>query len=248
MSLHVVAIIQVRMGSTRLAGKALKRVLGRPLLDYLTKRVLKASTINKMVIATTENKLDDEIAVFCDEYGYECFRGDENDVLGRFAKAAEKENADAIVRICGDCPLIDYRVIDKIVNYYVSHYPSYDYVSNTLERSYPRGMDTEVFSKQSLFKSAKEATKSSEREHVTPYIYNNIGLFKVASIFQNEDFSNIRLTVDTEEDFTLIAKIIEELYPRNEDFSLKDILCLLKERSDWLKINADIKQKEVLPE
>lgn len=245
MSLHIVAIVQVRMGSTRLAGKALKPVLNKPLLFYLIQRIQKASRINKILIATTENEIDDAVASFCDQYGLECFRGDEDDVLGRFAKAVENQNADAIVRICGDCPLIDHRVIDNIINYYIDHYPLYDYVSNTLERTYPRGMDTEIFSRESLFKAAREATKSSEREHVTPYIYCNKQLFKSASVRQSIDSSPLRLTVDTQEDFLLISKIIEELFPKNEDFSLEDILSLLKKHPDWVKINANIKQKEV---
>lgn len=246
MKREVIAVIQVRMGSTRLPGKALKEVLGRPLLAYLVQRVQGAAFIDKILIATTDNPVDDAIVDFCGAYSLECFRGSENDVLERFAKAIEKQKAEIIVRICGDCPLIDARVIDKVIQYYTDNYPVYDYVSNTLIRSYPRGMDVEVFSKKSLFKSAKEATKHSEREHVTPYIYRNENLFKIASVQHVLDTSSIRLTVDTQEDFLLISKILEKLFPENEEFGFEDIVSLLRKNPDWLEINANIKQKEVL--
>lgn len=246
-NLRKVMIIQARMGATRLPGKPMKNVLNRPLLSYLIERVTRTKKIDQVVVATTTNPKDDEIFCYCQKHGVACIRGSENDVLDRYLQAAQAYAADVIVRITADCPLIDPDVIDEVVSYYLDNQPKFDYVANTITRTYPRGMDVEVFSRQALEEAAVKAIASEDREHVTPYLYRHPQKFKIGSVVKEKDDSRYRWTVDTVEDFTLISKILEEIYPKKPGFSLKDLLNLLEAHPEWSKINADIKQKE-LPE
>lgn len=241
--LKIVAIVQARLGSTRLPGKVLMEVLGKPLLGYLIDRVKTAKLIHEVVVATTTLKNDDQIALFCEQMHVPCFRGSVDDVLERFLGAAQMLSADVIVRITGDCPLMAPEVIDKVVSRYLSHYPVVDYVSNTLKRSYPRGLDVEVFSYTSLKTAADKARLASEREHVTPYIYHHSELFTTESVIDNGDHSQLRWTVDTPEDFELISKLIAALYPQKPHFTFEDLLHILERHPEWQHINSHIQQK-----
>lgn len=237
-------IIQARMTSTRLPGKVLKPVLGKPLLLYQLERLKRVKLQDEIIVATTTNREDEPIVEFCDKQLIPYFRGSEEDVLSRYFEAAKEYGVDVIVRITSDCPLIDPQVIDEIITYYSHPQKKNDYVSNTLQRTYPRGMDTEVFSFEVLKEVHKIATELPDREHVTPFIYRHPQIFRVANVTYHEDQSKHRWTVDTPEDFELIKRILENLYPQKPTFLLQDCLTVIKENPDWQELNAHINQKE----
>jgi spore coat polysaccharide biosynthesis protein SpsF len=239
----VVAIIQARMGSSRLPGKILKPVLGKTLLEYQLNRIERIKQINEIVVATTTNEIDNKIVDLCNRLSIPFFRGPEEDVLKRYYDTAKQYGANTIVRLTSDCPVIDPIIIENTINYYLNN--NFDYVSNTLERTFPRGMDTEVFSFQALERAFNEGEEKHFREHVTPYIYQNPDIFKLGSFYSKKDNSQYRLTVDTQEDFDLIEKIILNLYPRNNQFNLNAIIDLLTEKPELVKINAHIEQKKL---
>ncbi len=239
-------IVQARMGSTRLPGKIMKKVLGKPLLEYQLERLLRVKQADQVIIATTDNGEEQPIVDLCQRLGVPYFRGPEHDVLARYYSAASQFGADVVVRITSDCPLIDPAVVDKVIGYYLAHQAEYDYVSNTFSnRTYPRGMDTEVFSFRALKEAHKEATDQAEREHVTLFIVWRPDRFRIKNLPYEKDYSHYRWTVDTPEDFALIEKIITALYPVNPHFTLEDCLKLIEENPEWTKINAHIKQKPV---
>ncbi|MED3802746.1 glycosyltransferase family protein [Lysinibacillus xylanilyticus] len=242
--MRVVAIIQARMGSTRLPGKILKEVNGRPLLSYQLERINDSTFIDEFVIATTREEQDDKIVTFCKQQNVSYYRGSETDVLARYYETAVEFNADAIVRITSDCPIIDVQVVDKTIGFFLE-YGHFDYVSNTLERTYPRGLDTEIFTFAALEKAYKEATLERDREHVTAYFYTNSNIFKLANVINDFDYSNFRWTVDTIEDFELIKNIIQALYVKNPRFTLQDTVNVMRENPDWFHINAHIEQKKL---
>lgn len=239
----VAIIIQARMRSTRLPGKVLKSILGRPMLSYLIERIKRVKHADQIVIATTTRKEDHAIFDYCVKAGIPCYRGDEENVLERYLETAKEFGAEVIVRITADCPLIDPAVVDLVIERFLHERP--DYAGNTLTLTYPRGMDTEVFTKEALEDAARAADKQSEREHVTLYIYRHPERFKLLNVPFKENRSDIRLTVDTEEDFKLIDAIISKLYPVNPEFSLGDILKLLQENTDLANLNRHIAQKAI---
>ncbi|MBA3815439.1 MAG: glycosyltransferase family protein [Parachlamydiaceae bacterium] len=241
--MRTVVIMQARMGSTRLPGKLLKEVLGKPLLLYQIERLQRVTLANEIVVATTTNPIDHTVIDFCHSKQIPVFQGSENDVLDRYFQAAKYFEAEVIVRVSGDCPLIDQQVVDKVIDFYKKNYPRFQYVSNTLERSYPRGMDVEVFSFSALEKAATIATRPEQREHVTPYIYQHPELFALGNVAHHPNESHYRWTVDTIEDFQLITAILENLYPKKPNFSMYDILEAFKEHPEWININAHVQQK-----
>ncbi|MGJ9459586.1 cytidylyltransferase domain-containing protein [Oceanobacillus sp. CF4.6] len=243
--MKVVAIIQARMGSTRLPGKILKKVLDKPLLEYQIERVKRSKLIDEIVIATTTNEIEQPIVDFCNEFSILYYRGSEDDVLSRYFEAAKEYSADVVVRLTSDCPIIDPAVIDSVIGYYKNNNSDYDYVSNTLKRTYPRGYDTEVFSFRTLENAYINAREIFEREHVTPYIYQQTNLFRIDQVLNESDNSNCRFTVDTKEDFLLIEKILTSLYKVNNTFSHNDVMELLDKNKEWQKINANVSQKNV---
>ncbi|HEV8052354.1 MAG TPA: glycosyltransferase family protein [Parachlamydiaceae bacterium] len=242
---RVVIILQARMGSTRLPGKPLKKVLNRPLLSFQVERLRRAQLVDEIIIATTTEPQDDLIVQFCKDEKIAYYRGSALDVLDRYRQAAKNAHADIVVRVTGDCPLIDPEEVDKVIKFYLDHLPEYDYVSNSLERTYPRGLDTEIFSMAMLEEASKEAKLPSEREHVTLYFYTHPESYSLKNVAHSKDLSNYRWTVDTTEDFELITKILETLYPSNPDFKMDDILHLLDKHPEWNLINAHIKQKKL---
>ncbi len=242
--MKVAAIIQARLGSTRLPGKILKKVLDKTLLEYQIERVKRAQSINQIIVATTIKEQDHPIVELCEQLSIPYYRGSEEDVLARYYEAATQFQVDIIVRLTSDCPIVDPNVIDKVVNHYLAHQNEYDYVSNTLTRTYPRGLDTEVIPYQVLKQVYEEASEQPCREHVTAYIYSNPQKFKLGNVSNNANESKHRWTIDTEEDFRLIEKIIQELYPQKKDFSLDDVLHVLQEKAEWYHINQHIEQKK----
>ncbi|MBS0634960.1 MAG: glycosyltransferase family protein [Verrucomicrobia bacterium] len=238
-------VVQARLGSTRLPGKIFKRVLDKTLLAYQLERLRMVQNVAGIVVATTINPNDQPIVDWCNQEGYHCIRGSEDDVLSRYMAAIDAFGLDAVVRVTSDCPLIDPDLLERGLGLFYSHYNDLDYLSICHERSYPLGMDFEIVRTQALEKAYFEAKSSPEKEHVTPYIWQHPEWFRLANLQQKENQSAYRLTVDTEEDFALIRHIIEALYPKNPEFRLADIMALLQKNPDWLKINAHIPQKGV---
>lgn len=239
----IVAIIQARMGSTRLPGKVLIDIQGKPLLEHVIDRVRMARLIDRMVIATTFNEKDKAIIEFAKNLNIPYYVGSEDDVLDRFYQTAKKYKAETIVRITADRPFEDPEVIDKVVSYYLSHKEGVDYVSNTIKPTYPEGLDVEGFSFEALGKAWKEAKKPSEREHVTPYIWNHPELFRLTNVENDEDLSHLRWTVDTEADLQFTREIYARLY-HGQVFFMKDILALLSAEPELARINKGITRYE----
>jgi len=198
-----VAIIQARMGSTRLPGKVMKMLAGRPVLEHVVSRVQKCSTLDEITVASTLNPID-----------------------------------------TSDCPLIDPVIADDIVKAFMERQPTLDYLSNTLARTFPRGLDTEVFSFVALEKAWRSAVSPAEREHVTPYIYRHPDFFSVQNFSNSQDLSGYRWTLDTYEDWELIRTIYDNLYYKDAFFSTDDVLELMCTQPELLKLNAGVEQKE----
>ena len=242
---RVMIFVQARMGSTRLPGKVLKKINQRALLSYEIERLKHVHQAEGLVVLTTLNEGDDEIERFCQKERVAVFRGSEWDVLERFHQAAHVFKAQIVVRICGDCPLIDPGVIDQSIERFLCDEAPYDYLSNTSIRTFPRGLDVEVFSVSSLDRVVREALLPEEREHVTPYYYRHPELFSLGSLTYPKDYSLHRWTVDTSEDFELSSKILKELYSQDPLFTWHDVLHLLEEHPEWKQINAHVAQKKV---
>jgi glutamate-1-semialdehyde 2,1-aminomutase/spore coat polysaccharide biosynthesis protein SpsF len=239
----VVAIIQARMGSTRFPGKVLAEIAGRPMLWHVVNRVRKARSVDKVAVATSNRSSDDAVAEFCVQNDIEFFRGSETDVLDRFYQTAKHFNADVVVRITADCPLIDPQVVDRVVNIYLEG--GYDYVTNTLRYTYPDGMDVEVFSFAALEKAWREARLPAEREHVTPYLRTS-GRFRVFNVENEVDLSkrNLRWTVDEPADLEFVRAVYARLGGDKQPFGLSDILELLDKEPDLMQINSGIIRNE----
>jgi len=237
----VVIIVQARMRSTRLPGKVLLEVGGKPLLTYLLERLQKVKNADEVVVATTKNKEDDSIVQLCEGLGVRVYRGSDGDVLERFNETAVQFDADVVVRITADCPLMDPSIVEYVIQEYADH--KAEYASNTLDRTYPRGMDVEVFSTNLLSEVADIAVHLSDREHVTSYIYTHPHKYLLNSVRSSQDFSKYRWTVDTAEDFKLISKMIKGVYPNNPQFAYEDLLQLMEDHPEWKEINAGIEQK-----
>ena len=233
--MKTVAIIQGRMTSRRLPGKILADIAGRPQLQRVVERARAAGVFDAVVVATSTNETDDPVEVFCRKEGIPCIRGSLEDVLDRYAAAAAASGADIITRLTADCPLLDPAVIRRIV---IAFDPTkHDYVSNSLERTFPKGLDTEVFSRAALIKAAEGAHAPNEREHVTPYMHNP-ALFRIAQVKQKDDRSSLRWTVDYPEDLAFVRAVFAEL--GDGIFGQEEILALLEKRPDIQKINEGI--------
>ena len=226
----------------RLPGKVLADIAGRPMLWHVANRVGRAKLLDEVIVATSDNALDDSIAALCEQEGVPCFRGSENDVLDRYYLAAMWIHADTIVRITADCPLIDPGVLNKVVAVYLDS--GCDYASNTIDRTYPDGLDTEIFSFEALEKAWREARLMSEREHVTPYIWKNPKLFRLRQVTQETDLSGLRWTVDEPEDLEFLRKIYEYLYQPGQVFLMEDIVKLLERHPELLEINRAFETNE----
>jgi spore coat polysaccharide biosynthesis protein SpsF len=228
------------MGSTRLPNKVMMPLAGKPLLYRMYERVATANFAGIIIIATTEEKIDDPIVDLCKKEGIEYYRGNSMDLLDRHFQAAFKHSADAVVKIPSDCPLIDPQVIDIVLKYYISNYKKYDFVSNLHPPSYPDGNDVEVISMKALKEAWFNAEKNYEREHTTPYFWENTDKFKIGNIMwsSGKDFSKShRFTVDYKEDYEFVARVYNELFKEGKIFTLDDILKLLDEKPEIKKIN-----------
>jgi spore coat polysaccharide biosynthesis protein SpsF len=238
---HVVAIIQARMGSTRMPGKVLKEAGGRPLLWHLIYRLRKANTIEDIVLATSRLDEDKILMEKAQEWGVMAFAGSPDDLLDRYYQAAREYNVDPIVRITGDCPLIDPLVVDQVVGEFLK-LKDYDIVAT--DETFPDGLDTGVCSFRALEKAWKEARLPSEREHVGPYIKKHPEFFKTLTVSYRANLSHLRWTVDQEEDLILVREIFKRLFQEGGMFYTEDILKLLEKEPHLLKINSHIIRNE----
>jgi spore coat polysaccharide biosynthesis protein SpsF len=241
MKQKIVAILQARNGSQRLPGKVMMDILGKPMLWHIIKRLKKSKLTDEVVVATTTSKKDDLIVELAQSMHIGVFRGSEQDVLDRYYKTAVEYKADIIVRVTADCPLIDPRIIDKVIEYFLEG--QYDYVTNTfiegdrIKLTFPDGLDTEVFSFKALEKAWKEAKTPLEREHATSYIWKNPTKFKLGAYQNNEDLSTMRWTVDYELDLEFVRQIYEKLGAKGEIFYMEDIVELLRKNPRLCEIN-----------
>jgi spore coat polysaccharide biosynthesis protein SpsF len=237
----IAAIIQARLGSTRLPGKVLADIQGKTLLEHVIQRVSASKLIEDIIIATTINEKDKAIIDFAHTRGIKCYAGSEDDVLDRFYRAAKKFNVNTIVRITPDDPFKDPEVIDKLIKRYLDKKDDIDYVSNTIKPTYPEGLDAEVFSFRALEKAWREAKKPSEREHVTPYIWKHPEFFRLVNVENDKDLSGLRWTLDTEADLQFAREVYARLY-HGQVFLMKDILALLEAEPELARINAGMER------
>ena len=237
-----VAIIQARMGSTRLPGKVLKDLGGQTMLARVVGRLRAATLLDEVLVATTNLPDDDAIVAECRSCCVPVWRGAEQDVLDRYFQAAQFATADIVVRITSDCPLIDPDVTDKTIRAFVEHNP--DYASNTIVRTYPRGLDTEVMSVKALARAWREARKPYEREHVTPYLVEHPSEFVLLSVTGDGDCSQHRWTVDTPQDYEFVRAVYDQLGAKTQ-FSWRDVLDLLDRAPELLELNRSVKQKAI---
>ena len=247
-----VAVIQARMGSSRLPGKVLMPIMGKPVLWHIVERLYRVPQIDDVRVATSYMKRDDRIAAFCDEHAIACFRGNEADVLDRFYKAALDAQAGHLLRITGDCPFADPVLIGKLIDYY--HENRLDYcgiatgagvATEDFYGRFPDGLDAEVFSFRALEKAWKEADGILYREHVTPYLWKNPKKFK-NGVFRStqKDYSEMRWTMDNQEDYDVIRQVYESLYPEKPAFDMADILSLMELHPEIFSKNRQFVGKE----
>lgn len=239
-----IAIIQARVGSTRLPGKVLLDLAGKTVLGRVVERVGRMKKVKELIVATSNLESDDAIEAECRRLGVACFRGSEDDVLERFRGAADTMAADQITRITADCPLIDPGVSDHIIERFETADPPVDYASNKIPQSFPRGLDTEVFTREALERSAKWAKKPYHRTHVTAYIYQTPEIFTLLSVTSDVDRADWRWTIDTPEDLAFVRSVYERLDGK-PNFDWLDVVKLVEDNPELAKINAHVVQKAV---
>lgn len=233
-------IIQARMTSTRLPGKILMDLAGRPMLEFQIERLRRCAKIDEIVVATTVNREDDSVVGLCESLGVHVHRGPEDDVLTRYLEAAEKYGTTDIVRSTADCPLIDPAIVDRMVELYLSASPEVDYAANL--RTYPHGQDVEVFSLAALKTVSELASESYQREHVTPLFYE-LDRFRRKYLDLPVSHRNARWTVDTPADLEFVKAVVNRLLPSRPKFGIDDIFSVLRREPDLAKINGDVAQK-----
>ena len=236
----IIIMVQARVGSTRYPEKVLKKILNKEVLFHQTDRIKRSKYGQNLVIITSIKKQNDILIELCDKKSILTFRGSENDLLDRHYRAAIKYNAKAIVKIPSDCPLIDPKVIDQAIDYFIDKYPQYDYVSNLHPASYPDGNDVEIFTFAALEKAWKGAKRELEREHTTPYIWENQEIFTTGNVKWETGFdfsTSHRWTLDYEEDYQFIKEVYHALYVKNPQFGLTEILDLIYKNPSIYEIN-----------
>lgn len=251
---RIVCITQARMGSTRLPGKVMLPVAGKPLLQHHLERLRRVRLADEVVVATTDGAEDTVIADLARSLGFPVFRGSETDVLDRFYQAALAHGAEAVVRVTGDCPLIDPGLIDALLRLFLAADPPLDHAAIDISH-YPRGLDAEAVSMTALAAAWREATEPFEREHVTPFIYRHPHRFRLGGLGRDhgdvgdgvDPVAGHRWCVDTAKDFRLVRLLLEELLPTRPDFTWLDCLEVLRRHPDWIAINRDVIQKPLIP-
>lgn len=241
--MKISAIIQARMTSARLPGKVLTNIEGKPMVWHVVNRLKYSKNLNEIILAIPDTRKNDILEKFAEDNKIKYFRGSEKDVLYRYYEAAKKFKCDVTVRITSDCLLIDPRIVDMVIEKHLNS--GADYTSNIFKRTFPRGLDTEVFNFEVLEEAYKEAKEPYQREHVTPYIRENPKSFCLVSVENAEDFSYMRWTVDEIKDLEFVREVYKRLYKKGEIFLMKDIVAFLKQHPELMEINKDVKQKEV---
>jgi len=237
---RIIAIIQARMGSTRSPGKVLMDLGGKSVLSRVVDRLRRAKRLDEVVVATTNSDADDAIVRECHQLKVGYFRGSENDVLDRYQRAARACAAQVVVRITSDCPLIDPELVDETIGAFQQQRA--DYGSNVFPRTYPRGLDIEVFTTAALEQAWNDAQEAYQREHVTPYFYEHPELFRLASLRGQVDYSQYRWTLDTAEDLVLLRTIYARFFNR-DDFSWTKVIRLMEHEPELAELNSQVAQK-----
>jgi len=248
--LNPIAIIQARLGSTRLPGKVLRDIVGRPMLWHIVQRVRSVKGVEDVVVATSDTPQDEPIRQFCAEHGIGVFAGSENDVLDRFYRAAKFFAGDPVIRITADCPLTDPEVIHQLLDLYAAG--EFDHVGVATGAGaafldggrFPDGLDAECFSYAALERAWREAAETSDREHVTPYIWRVAGRFRLGILKSREDYSALRWTVDNEADFQLISHIYNALFDETRPFLMQDVLNYLGKNPQLVESNSEFIGRE----
>jgi spore coat polysaccharide biosynthesis protein SpsF len=243
-----VAIVQARMGATRLPGKVLRSLCSQSVLGHVVARVRLAQRLDGLVVATSEAARDDAVATECGRLGVACFRGSEEDVLARYYGAARASGATAAVRVTADCPLFDGPLLDRMLTVFGEANRDgtrVDYLSNVLRRTYPRGLDAEVFTVAALERAHRETTEPFEREHVTPYFYQHPERFRLHSFEGEVDLSGHRWTLDTPEDWAFVEAVYAALHRPGVIFSTEAVLRLLGEQPHLQELNGHVEQKRL---
>lgn len=237
-------LIQARTGSTRLPGKVLLPLGGKTVIEQVLARASQAKKIDKVILATTDKKEDDALEKICLNAGIECYRGSETDVLDRYYRAARQFAAENIIRLTGDCPLIDPEIIDEVIGLYENS--GVDYATNVIPPTFPDGLDTEIFSFVALEKAWREAKLASQREHVTVYIWQHPEIFKQIHLRNDIDLSARRWALDNQEDYEFMKQVFDKLYPVKPDFRLVDLLEFFAKHPEIEKINNMIDRNKGL--
>ena len=242
---RVVATIEARMASTRLPGKVLMQAVGKPMLELMVERLGRVPSLDGIVIATTVNPPDDSIVELAESLGVGWHRGSEMDVTDRLLGAAAEHDIDVIAETTGDCPLIDPEIVELCIRDYLKG--GVDYVSNVLERAYPIGMDTQVFSSATLADVSQRTSDPFDREHGAVFIYRNPDIYKVRNVPAPPELTDpkLRLTLDTIEDYELITRIFDQLYPNNHQFTLVDVMALIRRNPELRNINDHVSHRYV---
>lgn len=248
MTQKVVASIEARMTSTRLPGKSMKKIVGKPMLELLLERVKRTRRIDEVVVATTSNSTDDIIEELTKQMSVRCFRGSEIDVLGRVLKAAKSTDADVILELWGDSPLIDHRILDELIEYYFKN--DFDCIGTTLpnfKKTYPLGLSALIFSRKILEEVDNTTQNPVDRENVSNYIYEHPEKYKIAALPcpPELNFPNLRFTVDEQSDFDVVKAVFEKLYPVNPDFSTPEAINFLNSNSDIRDLNKHVVQRRL---
>lgn len=245
----VVAVIQARMGSTRLPGKILLPLGSSCSLDHMINRLRRVKDIDRIVVATSTRRADDQVAARAGTRGVDVVRGSESDVLSRFVKALKTEPEAIVLRLTADCPLVDPAIVTRAIRAFCAPGTRADYLSNALRRSYPRGYDVEVFRAATLLEAGDRARLALEREHVTPYIYRRPKRFRIAHLMRPDPLatSEWRLTLDTPEDYALLRVLFRELEPADPAFGLRAVERFIRRYPFLLAINAHVQQTQLAP-
>lgn len=244
--MRAVAIIQARLDSSRLPGKVLRPILGRPMLWHVVQRTRSAKGLAEVVVATSREASEEPIRAFCNAEGTPCYAGSKNDVLDRYYHAACEHAAEAVVRITGDSALVDPELVTRVLQLFEAG--DYDHFSiasgagteDMRHGRFPDGMDVECIRFDALARAWRDATAPEDREHVTPYIWKDAARFRLGTLLADGDYSNLRWTVDYEADFQLIEQIYAELFKEGQPFGMRDVLALLERRPELATHNRDL--------
>lgn len=239
--MSVITIIQARMGSTRLPGKVMREIAGRPMIDWVVGRAQQIPDVDQTLVATSTLNREKPLVNHLNTQSVPVIRGPEEDVLSRFLQATENREVNTVVRLTADCPFLMPEISKKVVRAFKDR--ECDYASNTINRTYPRGFDTEVISVRALQKADRETDSSKDREHVTRYVWKRPEQFQLCSVTGDRDKSHLRLTVDEIEDLKFVRKIYEEVKNDPMNINYDDVLKVIKEHPEWMDINNQIEQK-----